>query len=324
MVRATIIGAWAGALLLAGTPALGQPVAWKPEQNVEIVSSVAEGGGTDATARLLQRMLRERRLVDVIASVVNKPGGSGAETWTYLDSHAGDGRVLAISTPPLLTVARAGNPDFTPITILYSEYVLIAVRADSPIKDGRDLAARLKRDASSISLAVAPALGSHNHVAPALVARAAGGDAKKMRVQVFDTGSAAADAVIEGRIDVVSSTVGTLLSRVQSGKLRPLGLSASKRLGGPLATVPTWREQGIDVVLPTWRGVIGPRGMSREQVAYWENVFLKLSFDGEWLAEMSKQWWESTYLSSAETRKFLDEQTALLNGALADLGLVVR
>src|SRR5262249_3397717 len=153
--------------------------------------SVAECGGTDATARLLQRMLGERRLIDVSTSVVNKPGGGGAETWSYLGGRGGDGQVLAISTPPLLTAARTGASDFTPLTILYNGYGLSAVRADSPIKDGRDLAARLKRDASSISLAVAPALGSHNHVAPALVARAAGGDARKMQVHVFSTGAAA-------------------------------------------------------------------------------------------------------------------------------------
>lgn len=323
MVKSKVAGVWA---LLLAAPVFAQPAAWKPAKNVEIVSSVAQGGGTDATARLVQRMLRERKLVDVPVSVVNKPGGGGAETWSYLRGHAGDGRYLAISTPPLLTVASAGNgdADFTPITILYHEYVLIAVRPDSPIKDGRDLAERLKRDAASVSLAIAPALGSHNHVAPALIARAAGGDAKKMRVQVFATGAAAADAVIAGRADVVSSTIGTLLSRVRSGKLRPLGITATRRLGGPLATVPTWKEQGVDVVLPTWRGVIGPRGMPREQVAYWEDVFLKLSFDPEWLAEMNKQWWDGVYLSSSETRKFLDQQTALLNGALAELGLAGR
>jgi len=311
------------AMLLAAQAGFAQSAAWKPERNVEIISSVAQGGGTDATARLVQRMFREQRLVASPISVVNKPAGGGAETWAYLGSHAGDGHYLAISTPPLLLIG-AGTPgfaDFTPITILFSEYVLVAVRADSPIRSGRDFAERLKRDASSLSLAIAPALGSHNHLAPALIAKTAGGEANRMRVEVFATGTAAADAVIAGRVDVVSATAGTLLSRIQGGQLRPLGMAAPRRLGGPFANVPTWKEQGVDVVLPTWRGVIGPRGMTAEQVKYWEDVFLKLSFNDRWLEELRKQWWDGTYMSSSETRKFLDQQLVLLKGALTELGL---
>ena len=313
------------AMLLAAQFGHGQSAAWKPERNVEIVSSVAQGGGTDATARLVQRVLREQRLVALPSRVVNKPGGGGAEAWAYLNDHAGDGHYLAISTPPLLTAQITGAgavayTDFTPITILYSDYVMIAVRADSPIRTGRDLAERMRLDASSVSIGVAPALGSHNHMAPALIARSAGGEARKLHVEIFATGAGAADAVIEGRVDVVSSTIGTLLSRVRSGKLRPLGLTAPRRLGGPLADVPTWKEQGMDVVLPTWRGVVGPRGMPAEQVAYWEEVFLKLSFNDQWLAELRKQWWDSTYMNSSETRRFLDQQFALLKGALTELG----
>lgn len=327
MFRAVVAWISAGAMLAAATPGFAQPVAWKPERNVEIISSVAVGGGTDATARLVQRLLREQGLAPGPSTVVNKPAGGGAETWAYLESHAGDGHHLAISTPPLLTIRILGADtptpaDYTPITILYSEYVLVAVRADSPIRTGKDLAERLKRDPASISVAVAPALGSHNHLVPALVAKNVGSDPKKMRVEVYATGAAAADAALEGRADIVSSTVGTLLAYVQSGKLRPLALTVPRRLGGPLATIPTWHEHGIAVELPAWRGVIGPRGMPAEQVAYWEDTFLKLSLDSQWLTELSKRWWEGTYLNSTETRKFMDQQFDLLRGTLSELGLV--
>jgi putative tricarboxylic transport membrane protein len=299
--------------------------AWSPEKNVEIVVSVAQGGGTDATARLVQKLFDRLRLA-AGSIVVNKPGGGGAEAWAYLDRLAGSGRHIAISTPQLLTNRiTGGDPltytDFTPITNLYNEYVLIAVRVNSPLKTGRDLAARLRGDFPPVSIALAPALGSHNHLAPALVARAAGADPGRLQIEVFKTGSDAALAAIEGKADIVSATVGTLLEYVQAGKLRPLGLTAAKRLGGPLAVVPTWKEQGFDVVLPSWRGVVGPRGMSGAQIAYWEEVFLKLSFSDEWLEAIRKHWWASTYLNSSETRRFLDGQYGLLKSALTDVGL---
>jgi putative tricarboxylic transport membrane protein len=313
-------------LLLAPQVVPAQPGGWKPEKSVEIVSPVAKGGGTDATARLVQGLFEKRRLVAVTSNVVNKPGGGGAEAWTYLGRFAGDGHYLALSVPPLLTSHITGAStitytDVTPITNLFSEYVLIAVRADSPLKTGRDFAERLRKDGSSVSIAFANAPGNHNHIAPALIARAAGGAAKKLRIEIFDSGDKAAAAVIDGRLDAVSATAGTVLKHARSGKLRPLGLTSPKRLGGPLAGVPTWKEQGVDAVISTWRGIVGPRGMTPAQVAYWEGVFLKLSLDDEWLAVLNEQGWDGTYLNSSETRKFLEAQYTLLNGALVELGL---
>jgi putative tricarboxylic transport membrane protein len=263
------------------------------------------------------------------SSVVNKPGGGGAEAWAYLERQAGSGLYLAISTPQLLTNRITGmDPltytDFTPVTNLYNEYVLVAARADSPLRTGRDLAARFSQASPPVSIGVAPSLGSHNHIAPALVARKAGGDPRRLRVEVFKTGTEAAAAAIDGRVDIVSATAGTLLTLVQAGKLRPLGVSAPKRLGGPLAAVPTWREQGVDVVLPSWRGVVGPRGMSPAQIAYWDDVFLRLSFNDQWLEEMRKQWWEGTNLNSVETRRFLADQYEVLKSALTELGMVTQ
>lgn len=313
-------------LLLAWQGAPAQTAAWKPEKNVEILSPVARGGGTDATARLVQGLFEKKRLVAVPSNVVNKPGGGGTEEWAYLGRFAGDGHYLAISVPPLLTSRITGAStitytDVTPITNLFSEYVLIAVSTDSPLKTGRDLAERMRKDPSSVSIAFANVPGNHNHIAPALIARAAGGAVRKLRIEVFDSGDKAAAAVLDGRLDAVSATAGTVLKHARSGNLRLLGLTAPRRLGGPLASVPTWKEQGVDAVVSTWRGIVGPRDMTPAQIAYWEDVFLKLSLDDEWLAALNEQGWDGTYLNSGETRKFLEEQYTLFRGALVDLGI---
>jgi putative tricarboxylic transport membrane protein len=318
--------ATATAALLAWHEVPAQTAAWKPARSVEIISPVARGGGTDATARAIQGMFEKHRLLEVASSVVNKAGGGGEETWTYLGRFAGDGHYLAISTPPLLTnritgASATSYTDITPITNLFNEYVLIAVRADSPFKTGGDFAARLRQDPSAVSIAFSNVPGNHNHLAPALVAKVAGGDVKKLRFEVFETGEKAATAVLDGRMDAVSATAGTIMQSARAGKLRLLGLTAPRRLGGTLAAVPTWKEQGVDVVVATWRGVVGPRAMTPAQVAYWESVFLKLSFNDEWLAELNQRGWDGNYLSSAETRLFLKEQYTLMEGMLRELGL---
>jgi putative tricarboxylic transport membrane protein len=299
---------------------------WKPEKNVEIVASAAPGGGNDATARLIQKLFQEQRLISTTSSVVNKPGGGGAIAWSYLNQHPGDGHYLSIAVPTLLTNRITGTnaltyTDLTPLANLFSEYILLAVRADSPVQNARDLAERMRKDASSLSIGIATALGNHNHIAAALIARAAGGDARKLRVVVYDAGSKATLAVMGGHVDIVSATASNVLPQLQSGKLRLLGVTAPRRMTGPLAEVPTFREQGTDVVFSSWRAIAGPRGMTPAQVAYWEEVFLRLSTNAEWLEDLRRQSWDSTYMNSVDTRKYLESQNGVMRAALEDAGL---
>src|SRR5687768_16176183 len=98
---------------------------WKPERNVEIVVGTSPGGGQDKTARLVQRILTERRLADAPVSVVNKPGGGGNLGWIYLNQHPADGHFLEIGTTTLLTSHLLGRStisysDVTPVAMLLS------------------------------------------------------------------------------------------------------------------------------------------------------------------------------------------------------------
>src|SRR5690348_10416338 len=92
------LSVWAGfALLLASVASLRThaQTPWKPAKPVELVAPSAAGGGTDTMARLMQRILQERRLLDVAVTVVNKPGGSGSIALAYLQQHAGDAHYVA-------------------------------------------------------------------------------------------------------------------------------------------------------------------------------------------------------------------------------------
>ena len=76
---------------------------WKPDRVVEIIVATGAGGGQDKSARTVQRILQEGRIVPVAATVQNKPGGGGLVAWTYLNQKAADGHFIAISNPTLLT-----------------------------------------------------------------------------------------------------------------------------------------------------------------------------------------------------------------------------
>ena len=79
------------ALLADANNAIAQ---WKLDKPIEIIVGTGVGGGQDKSARTVQKILQERRLVDVPVTVVNKPGGGGAVGWTYLNQHAGEGNII--------------------------------------------------------------------------------------------------------------------------------------------------------------------------------------------------------------------------------------
>jgi putative tricarboxylic transport membrane protein len=319
---------WAALFVAAAAlPSLcqAQP-AWSPEKNVEIVIGAGPGAAADATARTIQRIMQERKLIPVSSVVVNKPGASYALSWVYLNQHQRDGHYLAITTLALLTNAISGaNPltytDITPIAQLFTDYVVLAVRADSPIKTGKDLVERLRQNPTAASIAIAASLGNQNHIASALALKAGGVDVRKLKMVVFDSSANSVVAVLGGHVDVVAATALNIAPHVQTGKLRAIAVSSPQRLPGALAEVPTWTEQGYNAVFGNWRGVVGPKGLSQAQIAYWEQVFAKLVTTDEWKRDMDRNFWSDFYMGSRDSRAFLEKENATLRTLLTDLGL---
>jgi len=252
------------ALVLLTAPVHAQ---WKPERNVEIVVPSAPGGSNDKTARSVERIIHDKRLMAATLTVVNKPGGGNAMTMNYLNQHSGDGHYVMVGTPTILSnhiigASALNYTDFTPIASLFNEYIVFAVKSDAPMKSGRDLIERLKKDPKSVSIGFATALGSHNHIAAGLLAKAIGGDVRGLKVVAFKGSSEAIGALLGGHIDLVTTAAGNVADQVEAGKLRIVGVAASQRLTGPYAAVPTWKEQGVNVVFGGWRSIMGPKGMS--------------------------------------------------------------
>lgn len=299
---------------------------WKPSKNVEIIVGVGPGGGVDRTARTLQKVLTDRRLLDVNSSVVNRPGGGGILGQTYLNQHAGDAHFVEISATSLLTNHITGKTpnawsDFTPLAMLYDEYIGFAVRADSRLKTPRDLAELLRKESSALPIGIATTAGNTNHIAAAMVAKLAGGDPKKLKIVVFGSGGESTTALLGGHVGLVVTPAATALPQVQSGALRLLAVAAPQRLAGPLGQAPTWREAGYDVVVSNWRPVMGPRGLTAEQVAYWENLIERFTHTAEWKDELAATGGVPHYMGSRELARFLEAQGGVFRGILGELGL---
>jgi putative tricarboxylic transport membrane protein len=314
------------AAFLAAFGPVSQAQSWSPQKNVEIVVGSAPGGSNDKTARSVERALVDLKLVPTSVTVVNKPGGGSAIAFTYVQQRAGDPHTLLVGTTALLTNHITGrskihHSDFTPIASLFNDYVVFAVNADSPIKDGKDLIARLKKDPKSVAIGFATALGSHNHIAAGLLMKAIGGNARDLKAVAYKGSAEAITNLLGGHIDLVTTAAGNAAGHVANGRMRVLAVAAPRRFGGALADTPTWSELGVKLVYGGFRGIVAPKGLTAEQVAFWENALRKVTRTPEWQADLEKNYWSDDFLTGKDFRKDLDETYEAMKSVLVDLGL---
>lgn len=322
----TMIRVIAATLAFSAPAAVSGAASWKPEQAVEIIVGTSAGSGSDTTGRWMHRWMREKKLLETPATVLNKPGGGGVVALIYLNQYAGNGHYLMVTSPSMLTNHITGRTalnytDTTPLGQLGAESVVFTVRSESPLKSAKELAERLKADPASLSFSIGVAVGSHNHIATAQVAKAMGADIRKLKVVAFSGSADGITALLGGHIDVAASPGSGVVAHVKAGRLRMLAVSAEQRLGGELSSVPTWKELGIPAVAANWRSVVGPRGMNEQQVQYWDDVFGRLARLPEWKQDLEAKLVENTYLNSRDTRKLMDAQHAELTAVLTELGL---
>lgn len=320
LVAATIL---ANALLANCVLAQG----WKPDKHVELVVPFAPGAGVDNTARVMHKIWSTMRLVETTSTVVNKPGGGGNLGFIYTSQHAGDPHFVTIGSSTMLTnhiigTSQFSHADFTPLALVLSENIVFSVKADSPLKSGGDLVQRLRGDPQALSFSVGSALGNINHITLAAVAKAAGIDAKRLKVVATGSSGAGMTALLGGHIDVSVSTLGAIVPQVEAGKLRVIGIASPQRLSGSLANVATWKEQGIPVEFILWRVMLGAKGITPEQAAFWEGVFARIDKSEEWQAMAKKVFWDTNFKGSRETRAYMDADYVALKAVLADLGMV--
>jgi putative tricarboxylic transport membrane protein len=319
------------ACALAGALGILSPQAhaatWQPDKPVEIVVPTGAGGNNDKNARLIQRILQDQKLVTTPILVMNRPGGNQHLGFVYLNQRPGDAHYIIYSTPTVFSnelngVTTQRYTDWTALALLVVENTVLTVNAASPIKNLRDLMQRLKTDPESLSFAM-PARGGVPHLTLAAAVRATGADARKLKIVVFKTNGESVTALAGGHVDVMVSSVSSVLGAVKNGNARMLALAAPQRMRGAAANVPTFKEEGIDSVSVTaWRGIFGPKGLSAAQTGFWDDVFSKLVETAEWKKQLEENDLTSQYLGSREFSKYLEREHAATRAVMTDLGIL--
>lgn len=312
------------AALGAAAPAAAQ--AWTPQRNVEIVVPVPAGGAIDLLARSMQQAWLDLKLLPVPSTVSNRGGGGHAIAYNYLNQHPNNPQIVGIMSSNLLSSHIANRMpvtylDFSPIALMVTgSYYALTVPADSPYKTAREFMDALKKNPQATAVGLASAAGASHHTALGLALLSAGIDVAKVKTVSFNESSALITALLGGHVAVGMATASNTLPHVESGKLRVLAVSAPKRVPGALAGVPTWSELGYKGTWESWRGLIGTRGLTPAQIAYWENVAKRTTEHPEFRKFVEGADLEPRFMGAAEVRKWLAVQYDDMKAIMAKLG----
>lgn len=269
----------AAALLLA----IGQVYAIETPSRTECIAPAKPGGGFDLTCKLLQVSLQETKAIDKPMRVTYMPGGVGAVAYNAVVAQrpAEFGTVVAFSGGSLLNLSqgkfgRYGVDDVKWLAAVGTDYGMIAVRADSPYHTLKDLMDAFQKDPNSVVFGAGASIGSQDWMKTALLAREVGVDPHKMRYVAFEGGGEPVTALLGKHIQAVSGDLSEMVPYLKGDKLRVLAVYAEERLPGELASIPTAKEQGFNLVWPIIRGFyVGPK-VSDEEYQWWSNTFQKL------------------------------------------------
>jgi len=307
-----------------------QPAGSKyPDKPIIVIAPAGAGGGWDLTARTTAKILTEEKLVPVSMPVENRSGGGGAIALEYVvNEKKGDPYTLVVYSPPLLLIHLNGTTpksfrDLTPLAQLFTDYQIIAVKADSKYTDINQLMEDLRQNPKAVTVGGASAPGSMDHLSFMLPAFKAGVSIKDVPYVSFPGGAELTTALLGGSIEVASTGVGELMGQLEAGTIRALAITAPQRYTDPrLKDIPTLKEMGIDAEFEVWRGIFGPPDMPEDAKAFLSDALAKMVQTQAWQDALTQYNWQPAYRGPEEFAAFLEQQEAQMAELLEIMGLL--
>jgi putative tricarboxylic transport membrane protein len=252
------------AIALAAVAALKDAgaAATYPSRTVRLLCWSAAGSPLDVMMRQLGKQFGESFGQTFV--VENRPGAEGALAMAALTGMPADGHAI-LSTTTSMSFAMAtgdikfGPDDFSILPALQAEPSAVAVRADSRFKTMKQFMDFIRGEPDKLSVGGFSSAGFHQYVFYRLQQA---GRFKSIWIP-FKGGQDAAVALLGGHIDVAVMTPSSALTQISNGDLRLLGISSAQR-SEYFPDVPTFKEQGYDVVESIWRGVMVKAGTPKD------------------------------------------------------------
>ena len=314
-----LVAIWAASSLVQARAPRQLPNGF-PNRTIRFITWSSPGGGGDVLGRQMIEAIRRQNLLPVPAVIENRPGGSGAVGMAHVLQQPPDGYTVLIVTKnmtltPLTQRLSFDYRNFKPIQRTQVEAFFVAVRADAPWKNLQDLVADARRGRVTFGGAFA---GSTDHLLFAMFARTAGFN---LTYVPFQSGGDASTALVSGTVDAISTSPQEVAALVDAGRVRFLATPAARRLPR-FQDLPTFREQGFDVVMEQWRGFVYHKDVPDEIVAYMDDVLRRAAADPGFQRYMEENLLFEGYLSGPDFYELLRQETEQHRELLAATGIL--
>ena len=290
-----------------------------PSKPITLVIPYPAGGSTDVTTRTLGTIAQKNLGQPLI--IENKGGGGSVVGTTLVVSKPADGYTLGTMASGPITISwHMGKLSFHPIddvTLIMrlTGYLMgIAVRADSPWKTLPEFVDYAKKNPAKVSFG-SPGVGTGGHLAMEELAYLAG--IKILHVP-YKGGAETNTALLGGHVEIISDSSGWA-PLVDSGKFRLLATYTEQR--SERFQVPTVKELGYNMVMPSPVDLFGPKNLPQPIVQKVHDVFQKAMEDPEYVAILKKFDMMPAYLGPMDLAKTLRKELDQVGKIVQKVGL---
>ncbi len=297
-----------------------------PQQDLRIMAPADPGGGWDSTARVMGDVIRKANVVDKGVEVYNVPGAGGTIGLSQLSSkQSGKSNELMVMGLVMLGAIQTNDSPVdlsktTPLASLTTEPEAIAVSAKSPYKTLDDLVKDMKADPGKFSVGGGSA-GGTDQILLGLLAKAAGVDPSKPKYVAYSGGGEALQSILSGSVDAGISGVSEFTDQVEAGKMRVLAVSSADGVEVAGKPVKSISEQGLDVEITNWRGVVGPPDIKPGERDAAIEALQKMHDSSEWQDAMKQNDWADFFKTGDDFQSYIDSENERVKGILGEIGL---
>ena len=290
---------------------------------LEILVGTAPGGGFDQTARTAAKAMEDARLARNV-QVQNLAGAGGTIALQKLVNDKGNGDLiqqmgLGVVGSVYTNKSEATLEQTTPVARLTEEPEIVVVDKESPYQSFDQLLAAWKADPGEVSVGGGSSPGGPDHLAPMLMAQAAGIDPKEVNFVSFDGGGELLAAVLGGQVDFGVTGPGETRDQIEAGDIRALAVTSAEPVEG--LDVKTLKEQGVDLEFTNWRGWVAPPELEEGDKEALIELATKMHDSQEWKDALTQNGWTDAFVTGDEFGAFIASENQRVGDVLSELGL---
>lgn len=292
-------------------------------EDLKIIVPADPGGGWDQTGRALANDLEQNDLIGS-SQVVNVGGAGGTNGLASLATEQDPNTLMVMGYVMVGAVETNDSPnrieDTTPIARLTEEPLVVVVPAESEYQDINDLVEDIEANGQDVSITGGSA-GGVDHILAGMMLKNAGISAENLNYIPYSGGGESLAALLGNKVSAGISGVGEYAEQVKAGELRALAVSGAEA-APQIPDTPTLTEQGVDIELTNWRGVVAPGSIDEAQAEALTELVTDLQETQMWQETLETNAWADAFLAGDEFESFLTEDIENVNAILTEIGLL--